>query len=165
MGNNLIVPSPRRERPLLLHLHSLMQNIDQAVRVILLIDDDDDDQAMFREALQAVDDTVRCIVAPDGVDAVEMLRIQNARVPDYIFLDLNMPKMGGKECLLHIRRMPHLQHVPVIIYTTSRQNRDVEETRALGAVHFISKPYYFDDICQSIRHVLEEAWRNPVEGR
>ena len=142
-----------------------MQDIDQAVKVILIIDDDDDDREMFREALQTVDDTVRCIVAPDGVDAVEMLRIQNARVPDYIFLDLNMPKMGGKECLRHLRLMPHLQHVPVIIYTTSRQSRDVEETRALGAVHFISKPYNFEDICESIRYVLEEAWRNPVEGR
>ncbi len=139
-----------------------MPDIDQPVRIILIIDDDEDDREMFREALQAVDETAQSVVALDGVEAIEMLRTQDVRVPDFIFLDLNMPRMGGKECLRHIRLMPHLQHVPVIIYTTSRQKRDVEETRALGAVHFISKPFHFEDICRSIRYVLEKTWESKV---
>jgi len=135
-----------------------MQDIDKAVKIILIVDDDDDDREMFREALQLVDDQAKCIAAEDGVAALHILRTQPDNLPDFIFLDLNMPRMDGKQCLVAIRQTDHLRDIPVIIYTTSKHPQDIEDTKKLGATHFISKPFYFDEICASISYVLSKDW-------
>ena len=129
------------------------------VKTVLIVDDDDDDRQMFREALQMVDGHAECIVAEDGLAALHLLRTQPHSLPDFIFLDLNMPRMDGKQCLAEIRQLEHLQHIPVIIYTTSKHPKDVEETKNLGAVHFITKPFHFDDICKSITYVMQGRWK------
>ncbi len=127
--------------------------------IILLIDDDEDDRDMFCEALHLVDGHAKCMMAVDGIEALQMLRDQQKGLPDFIFLDLNMPRMDGKQCLVELRKISHLQDIPIIIYTTSKHPRDMEETKQLGAAHFISKPFHFDDICKSITYVLAEEWK------
>ena len=138
----------------------LMAYPSEKTRVILLVDDDADDRSMFCDALHEVDDSVECITAQDGVEALGILRTKAGALPDFIFLDLNMPRLNGQQCLREIRQALHLEHIPVIIYTTSRQQRDIDETKRLGAAGFITKPNTFDGICRSIASVLT----NPDAG-
>ena len=104
-----------------------------------LIDDDVDDQDIFILALAEIDKSIRCEVASDGIDALR--RLSNKELhPDYIFLDLNMPRMNGKQCLSQIRDIDFLDDIPVIIYSTSSDQRDKTETEQLGAADYIVKP-------------------------
>lgn len=139
-----------------------MKDIAKPVVTVLIIDDDEDDRKMFCEAVQVVDEGVTCLAAVDGLEALRLLRTREISLPDFIFLDINMPRMDGKQCLAEIKQTSHLQHIPVIIYTTSKHPRDIEETKNLGAVHFISKPFHFDDICRSITYVLIGKWDTPL---
>ena len=104
-----------------------------------LIDDDVDDQDIFILALEEVDKSIRCDVASDGTDALKRLSSKELR-PDYIFLDLNMPCMNGKQCLSQIKKLDFLSNIPVIIYSTSSDQKDRTETEQLGAAHYIVKP-------------------------
>jgi CheY-like chemotaxis protein len=106
--------------------------------VCLLIDDDIDDREIFELAAGQADQSVKCVFAKDGVDALEQLT-HVAFIPQYIFLDLNMPRMSGKQCLAEIRKITRLDDVPVIIYSTSGDNREFEEVRKLGATDYLVK--------------------------
>jgi DNA-binding response OmpR family regulator len=124
---------------------------------IMLIDDDADDRALFLDAMNEVDCDMKCITAEDGEVALKMLRDESV-APDFIFLDLNMPRINGKQCLAEIMRIDHLRKVPVIMYSTTRRSEDVEETKKLGAVHFLTKPILFREICAAIRNVIDTNW-------
>jgi CheY-like chemotaxis protein len=126
---------------------------------ILIVDDDPDDVDLFIEGVHSVDETIECSHAGNGYDALYMLRLNPDFRPDYIFIDLNMPRMNGKQLLAELKKFPELRNVPAIIYTTSKLKQDKEETMRLGAVHFITKPYRLEDLCESIRFVLTEEWK------
>lgn len=120
----------------------------------LLIDDDEDDKEIFCIALAEANPAVTCFTAEDGVEALEMLR-DKSFVPDYIFLDLNMPLMSGKECLVEIRKQNHLDNTSVIIYSTSASERDIQETSALGASGFITKPPVMGVLIEKLEEMFE----------
>lgn len=105
-----------------------------------LIDDDDDDQEIFALALSNIDEEINCITANDGIDALNKLSVDETFTPDFIFLDLNMVRMNGRECLVEIKKIQRLQKVPVIIYSTSSEQKDISETKLLGATDYIIKP-------------------------
>jgi CheY-like chemotaxis protein len=105
-----------------------------------LVDDDADDLEIFSIAAAEVQRSIVCVTAVDGVDALQKLRSNERFTPDFIFLDLNMPRMNGKQTLVEIKKIPRLATVPVIIYSTSARPLDVEETLQLGAFHFLTKP-------------------------
>lgn len=109
-------------------------------KICLLIDDDLDDQEIFSMALKYVPVPVTCVTISDCGEALKKLAKDNQFIPDYIFLDLNMPRMNGKECLKEIKKQAHLKHVPVVMYSTSLNQRDIAETRAIGASTYIIKP-------------------------
>lgn len=121
----------------------------------MLVDDDTDDIEIFREALKEVDETAHFISARDGVEALSLLLADNVEKPDLIFLDLNMPKLNGKQCLKILKKDPELNNIPVIIYTTSKLDEDKEETNHLGASSFITKPNTFMEIRKTIAVILE----------
>ncbi|MBS1566651.1 MAG: response regulator [Bacteroidetes bacterium] len=104
-----------------------------------LIDDDVDDQDIFILALGEVDKSIHCHVASDAADALKRLGSGELQ-PDFIFLDLNMPRMNGKQCLSHLKKIDFLTDIPVIIYSTSSDLRDKNETEQLGAADYIVKP-------------------------
>ena len=106
----------------------------------LLVDDDRDDTSLFKEVLEEVSPSIIFNSAEDGHQALSFLKKQNNQLPDIIFLDLNMPRMGGKECLAEIKSDEKLHGIPVIMYTTSSQSKDIEETMQKGAICFITKP-------------------------
>ena len=75
-------------------------------------------------------------------------------LPDYIFLDLNMALMDGKECLKKIREQNHLKSIPVIIFSTSSSQKDKEETQKLGANAFITKPPLVSTLAEKLSDVF-----------
>lgn len=124
-------------------------------RTVFLVDDDADDQEIFALALAEVDKDIHCVTAKNGMEALVKLNEDQFR-PDYIFLDLNMPRMNGKQCLQEIRNLQSLNAIPVVIYSTSSERRDMEETKALGAAAFITKPPGISELVRRLQNILIE---------
>ncbi len=125
---------------------------------ILMVDDDEDDRKLFIESAKEVDETITCIGAASGLEALTWLKDMDNPLPDFIFIDLRMPGLSGRQCLLEIKKDPRLFPVPVVVYTTSRDVKESIELKKLGAVHFMSKPIYPDDVYYMISFVLGEKW-------
>lgn len=125
-----------------------------AIQYILLVDDDADDQYVFKDALQAVDSSIIVDTAVDGIDALQKLA-ENKTAPQLIFLDLNMPRMNGKSFLKEIKSSQQLQSIPVIVYSTSSNPSDIEETKSLGAKDFITKPNSYKELCEVLTTALQ----------
>ncbi len=106
-------------------------------KLFLLIDDDDDDRELFQIALKNAKVPVNCVTCSSCIEALEKIEDIN---PDYIFLDLNMPMMSGKECLIELKKRAFTKDIPVVIFSTSSEASDITETKALGAIDFITKP-------------------------
>ncbi len=103
---------------------------------ILLIEDDADDQFFFMDALGLVASGLQCQIAHDGVEALRHL--DTFELPSLIFLDLNMPRMNGYECLSRIRESA-AKDVPVVVISTSTNPRDKKRVKELGASIFLEK--------------------------
>lgn len=129
-----------------------------AQKVIMIVDDDPDDIAFFCEALSEIDDSIKCIPAYGGEEAIEWLKTNVARSPDYIFMDLNMPRMNGKQCLECIKGDINLSSIPVIVYTTSKSQEDVDESEKLGANYFLTKPNKFQALKRAIKIIIDNDW-------
>lgn len=123
--------------------------------LIMIVDDDEDDIELFCDAVKELDNDIECISASNGEDAIHKLTRESQPLPDYIFLDLNMPRLNGKQCLKRLKVNPRLRDIPVIIYSTSKLKEDMEETRQLGAVHFLTKPDKVKDLRKAIASILE----------
>ncbi len=99
--------------------------------------------------------------AADGLEALKMLRREgpyaNARVPDLILLDLNLPGIDGRELLKEIKATPNLRRVPVIVLSSSKADDDILRTYELNANAYVTKPVQVDDFLRTIRS-LEEFW-------
>lgn len=105
----------------------------------LLVDDDLDDQEIFLMTLEKINKNIKCLTANDGVEALSLLT-QNSFVPDYIFLDVNMPKMNGIECLRSIKNIERLNDCKIFMYSTTSETSVLEKSKKLGATDFIVKP-------------------------
>jgi len=126
--------------------------------ILLLVDDDEDDRQLFIESAKEVDENITCVTAGDGQEALQILNNRESELPDYIFLDLRMPRFSGRKCLEEIKKDTKLVHIPVIVYTTSREVEDAIELKKMGAAHFISKPVNPDEIYYLISAVIAEKW-------
>jgi len=124
----------------------------------LLVDDDADDRELFIDAVNEIDQNISCITATNGQQAIEFLRNAESTLPDFIFLDLRMPRLDGKKCLAEIKGDEKLRHIPVIIYTTSKGVDESKELRDMGAFYFISKPNNPEEIYFLISFVMEEQF-------
>jgi CheY-like chemotaxis protein len=124
-----------------------------ANKVILLVDDDMDDQELFGEAMGIVDSSTVCHFASDGEEGLSMLEDGTLNC-DLIFLDLNMPKMNGKQFLAEVKKHKELKKIPVVIFTTSLREKDGSETSNMGAAHFLTKPSSFGELCKQLEEIL-----------
>ena len=125
---------------------------------IFIADDDEDDKQLFIESAKEIDKDITCITASDGQEALKLLKDERYPLPDYIFLDLRMPRISGRKCLEEIRKDERLSRIPVFIYTTSRDIKDATELKKNGAVHFISKPVNPGDIYYILSVILNDKW-------
>jgi CheY-like chemotaxis protein len=120
---------------------------------ILLVDDDADDQVYFRDAVNELSESLQCEIASNGREALD--QIEQLPLPDCIFLDLNMPVMNGYECLAFLKTEERYKHIPVVIFTTSKNSQDIDLARRLGANLFFTKPTNFDTLCSKLDKILE----------
>jgi len=123
---------------------------------IMLADDDMDDRDLFTEAASSHNVTVE--VASNGLELMDALH-KTTELPCCVFLDLNMPEKGGKECLEEIRKDTRLSKLLVVIYSTSSSRKDIEDTFALGANLYVVKPSSFAKIRETIASILNINWK------
>jgi CheY-like chemotaxis protein len=121
----------------------------------LIIDDDTDDVQLFCEAVYEINESYRCLTATNAEEGLQLLR-DAIITPDFIFLDLNMPRMNGKQCLEQIKTNARYASTPVIIYTTSKLQKDIEEMSRSLAVYFLTKPTRFDDLKKAISKIVKK---------
>lgn len=131
---------------------------------ILMIDDDPDDRTFFLETLEELDPTIKCSTANNGIYALDLLKDEQRELPDMIFLDLNMPIMNGKQCLQKLKSNERLSSIPVVIYSTSKEPDEIEETERLGASHFLKKPNSVADLKKELEDILSKDWTEKLHG-
>ena len=110
---------------------------------VLLVEDNPADVRLTVEALKEARAPSHLTVVQDGIEAFADLADRNRRkvpMPDMILLDLNRPRMDGREVLEHLKRTPGLRQIPVVVLTTSRADQDLLRSYDLGANAFINKP-------------------------
>ena len=126
---------------------------------LLLADDDEDDCLFFKEALEDLSVESSLTTVNNGEQLMRELNTSTERLPDIIFLDLNMPRKNGIECLSEIKQMEHLKDMAVAIYSTSASETDIEETFVKGANVYIKKPNNFDDLIKTLNTVTTFNWQ------
>lgn len=131
---------------------------------ILLADDDEDDRLFFKDAIEAVKLRTTLEMVNDGVELMERLLQKDGVLPHVIFLDLNMPRKGGIECLVEIRATEQLKQIPVAIYSTSSSDKDIQDTLVKGANIYITKPSDFQKLKKIISHVIGINWQYHTSG-
>ena len=120
----------------------------------LLVDDDPDDQEVFLMTLEKINKNIECLTANNGVEALSLLKTQNSFVPDYIFLDVNMPKMNGIECLKNLKELSQLDSSKIFMYSTTSEAAVLEKSKKLGATDFIVKPASPAMLRQTLSEIL-----------
>jgi CheY-like chemotaxis protein len=125
--------------------------MDLNKKIFLLIDDDKDDRELFVEAVESFDSQITGYMAVDGQQALDLLESLSDGLPDIIFLDINMPVMNGWHCLKALKHDERYRHIPVIMYSTSSHQREVDIAIDLGALCFCVKPEKFS----TMKHILE----------
>ncbi|MGV9004941.1 response regulator [Flavobacterium sp.] len=124
--------------------------------IFMIIDDDEDDKFFFKEATEAMNTSCECLEASDGVDALKQLR-KIEILPNFIFLDVNMPRMDGRECLTELKKDEKLKNIPVIMYSTSFSKESIEEFRILGSSHYLYKPTDMNKLPEQISLAIKKS--------
>jgi DNA-binding response OmpR family regulator len=132
-------------------------------KTIIVIDDDPDDTDLILTAVEEIDPSVNCLAFNYCDQAIAYLKDSNNKTPDFIILDMNMPRMSGKECLVKIRSMEHNATVPVIINSTTIIPKDKVELKTLGASFIFTKTNQFEKLVQILSFILSGEWRNSNE--
>lgn len=132
-------------------------------RQILLAEDDADDRDLFVEAINLIDPSVLVATVHDGEQLMDHLK-KSTHTPDCIFLDLNMPRKNGKECLIEIRKDERTKTIPVIVYTTSLNVRDIDETFNRGAFLFVRKPSSFVELKSLLSKCMTSGFDTPAKS-
>ena len=130
---------------------------------IILADDDADDRVIFSEALSEVRANQQLTVFSDGVELMNYLQ-QAAELPQLLFLDLNMPKKSGFECLREIRTNERYKDISIAIYSTSSSRKDIDETYNRGADVYIRKPSDYSELKLVLKKVLRRRWNHLTSG-
>ncbi len=136
---------------------------------ILTAEDDPDDCLLVKEAITESKLECNLFFVEDGIKLMQFLRRQNSDSsstisprPDLIFLDLNMPNKDGRESLAEIKAEPQLRGIPIVIFTNSQSEDDVQKTYDLGSAGYINKPSSFTGM-QEIIKVVEQYWFEIVQ--
>lgn len=127
-------------------------------RYILLVDDDPDEHLLFEDALKELRGAPRLVYARDGQQLMQLLHDSKTALPAIIFLDLNMPRMNGFECLQEIRKSAKLTRIPVVIFSTTSQTQAIDKVYEQGANYYIRKPNTFAMLKEVIERMLEIDW-------
>jgi two-component system response regulator len=129
-------------------------------KVILLVEDDPDDEALALRALRRNNIKNEVVVVRDGVEALDYLFATGAyasrdasNLPQVVLLDLKLPKIDGLEVLRRVRADPRTELLPVVVLTSSKEDRDVVESYSCGANSYVRKPVEFNDFSEAVRQL------------
>jgi CheY-like chemotaxis protein len=126
---------------------------------ILLVEDDPNDIELTLNTLEKYNLANETVVARDGIEALDYLYYRDIYAnrmkgnPVVILLDLKMPKMDGIKLLQHLNKDDEIKKIPVVILTSSRENRDLEECYKLGINAYVVKPVVFEDFVEAVREI------------
>jgi two-component system, chemotaxis family, response regulator Rcp1 len=133
---------------------------------VLLVEDSPGDVRLTQEAFHDANQSIHLHVATDGVEAMAFLRREGVHVdaprPDIILLDLNLPKMDGREVLDHIKKDDNLKTIPIVILTTSEAEADIVKSYQLRANCYLSKPVQLDAF-EALVKSINNFWLNEVK--
>lgn len=130
----------------------------------MLVDDDRGERNLFNEAIQTIDPDIVYHAVEDGNKAFELLESITGNLPQVIFVDINMPVMSGWVFLKTIKENKQLNHIPVIMYSTSNYQRDIDIAIELGALCFCIKPESYKLLTKMIQVVSENLHGNLAEA-
>ena len=123
----------------------------------LIIDDDPDDQEIFLMCVQEINNSIHCLTCNTGVDAISMFESDLSYIPEFIFIDVNMPKMNGITCLGILKNVERLKHSKFFMYSTSADRSALEDSRKLGANDFIIKPVRKAELKERLASIFSDA--------
>lgn len=133
---------------------------------ILYIEDNPGDVELIKAAFEIIDVDILLAIAQDGDIALKMLALEDEYIdlalPDIILLDLNLPKKDGIELLKELKSRNDCRHIPVIIYTSSKSSKDVNETYSNYAAGYVVKPYGKDSLAAMASAILD-FWADAIE--
>jgi CheY-like chemotaxis protein len=133
-----------------------MEEIVAVIKKVWITDDDPDDVIVFQEALTEVYPAAHLTAFSSGEALLKSLSTLPA--PDLLFLDIQMPCLSGKDCLVEIRNRIHLQALPVIIYSCSPNPNDITSSYQLGATLYVQKPGKYTELLQLVKMLLSLQW-------
>ena len=122
---------------------------------ILLADDDKDDQLLFKEALEDLHISAHLTTVDDGEELMKSLKNKSSSIPDVIFLDLNMPRKSGMQCLKEKMQDEKLKDIPVVIFSTSLIPEVINVLHKQGADYYIRKPGNYSRLKELIHLALD----------
>jgi CheY-like chemotaxis protein len=131
---------------------------------ICLADDDEDDRLFFTDAFDELRISTRVKTFKDGVELMNYLNHADSILPNVLFLDLNMPKKNGVECLLEIKKNEKLSDIAIAIYSTSSTEEHIEETFVNGANIYIKKPNDFESLKKILSEIVTMNWQYHTSG-
>ncbi len=131
----------------------------------MIAEDDPDDLFLLQHALRKVCPGLAITAVSDGVELLAHLQSGAASaLPDLVFLDLNMPRMDGREVLAVLQDHPRLSAIPVVVMTTSQEPEDRERAKALKVAAWVTKPDQFAPMVAIARQILEQECPSAVKG-
>jgi CheY-like chemotaxis protein len=131
---------------------------------ILLADDNEDDRLLFQEAFAEIKIKTLVKTVNDGVELMRHLNETANALPHILFLDINMPRLSGIECLHQIKKLDRLKDIAIAIYSTSTAEEDMEETFVNGANVYIKKPGDFNVLKKILNDVIAINWQYQTSG-
>ena len=120
-------------------------------KIILLVDDDEDEHEIFLSALNHTVNQYKFVSAHSCEETINLLKTLN---PDYIFIDVNMPRTNGMTCLEEIKKIGRISHVPVYMYSTGMNAHDGEKAMQLGAIDYILKPNSVSSLSTVLKKII-----------
>lgn len=130
--------------------------------LVFLVDDDYEDHEIFRLAFDKVKDFYQLVTADNGIDAIDAFKKDSSFRPDIIFLDVNMPRMNGKDCIRELRKIEALVNTPMILYSTHDGHREAIEAKEAGASDFITKPASISEFTRSLKDIINRHVKTNV---
>ena len=132
---------------------------------IILADDDEDDRMLFTDAFGELRINTKVNTFNDGVELMDYLNAPDSILPNVLFLDLNMPKKNGIECLYEIKQDARFNDIAIAIFSTSSSEEHIEETFVQGANIYIKKPSDFTTLKKVLLDVVTVNWQYHPSGQ
>lgn len=135
----------------------LVMELNPQIRNVFLAEDDEDDVLIFKLALHKLPIFIELKQAPDGDKLMELLR---AQIPDIIFLDIKMRGKDGMSCIVDIRRNSEYNHIPVVMYTSMKGEKYIDESYSNGANFYLIKANSISQLAEKLKMIFSVDWKN-----